>query len=64
MEEEVDGLQKDILRGYTMLAIYILKEYVDECRRRNIEPKEIGTILKVCGLENLANRILLRSMRR
>ena len=62
MPEEVDGADKAILRGYTMLALYILKEYVDECKAKNRPPKDMGLILKYCGREDLADRISSRLM--
>ena len=64
MQEEVDGVEKLIQRGYTMLAIAIVKDYMDECRRLKRQPKHLGEILKGCGLEDLATRISVRSMSR
>ena len=62
-EEELDGVGRAIKRGYTMLAIDVVKYYIEECRLKKIKPKHLESILHFCGLETLINKIGIRSMR-
>ena len=64
MSEEQDEVEKAVRRGYTNLVFAMVKDYVDECRKANVQPRDVSAMLSYCGFEELAEISLTWKIRK